>query len=335
MILTMDEFRKYVPKKPTFALFGHPIAHTMSPELHSKLFRASGKDCEYFAVDVPPEDLEEAMRIASQKCGGLNLTIPHKKAVFQYLDAVDETAKNLGSVNTVFFHDGTSVGYNTDILGFSGSLEFDGISVENKTAVVCGYGGVARVICYHLANAGAHVLITGRNLTKAKALRNDIRSYLPQASINIMPATQLPRATAIVVNGTPLGMYPNEHVSPLEKLPIGTEYVFDTIYNPPETALMKLAPRSVKTRNGLLMLVLQAAYAQTIWFGTQFDSADLTRILRLLSGDMAKKRLHDVYGKQNIVLCGFMGSGKTTIGRKLARALQYEFVDMDYYLEKR
>lgn len=84
-------------------------------------------------------------------------------------------------------------------------------------------------------------------------------------------------------------MYPNEHASPLEKLPIGTEYVFDTIYNPPETALMKLAPRSVKTRNGLLMLVLQAAYAQTIWFGTQFDSADLTRILRLLSGDMAKK----------------------------------------------
>ena len=64
MILTMDEFRKYVPEKPTFALFGHPIAHTMSPELHSKLFRASGKDCEYFAVDVPPEDLEEAMRIA-------------------------------------------------------------------------------------------------------------------------------------------------------------------------------------------------------------------------------------------------------------------------------
>lgn len=335
MILTMDEFRKYVPKKPTFALFGHPIAHTMSPELHSKLFRASGKDCEYLAVDVPPEDLEEAMRIASQTCGGLNLTIPHKKAVFQYLDAVDETAKNLGSVNTVFFHDGTSVGYNTDILGFSGSLEFDGISVENKTAVVCGYGGVARVICYHLANAGAHVLITGRNLTKAKALRNDIRSYLPQASINIMPATQLPRATAIVVNGTPLGMYPNEHASPLEKLPIGTKYVFDTIYNPPETALMKLAPRSVKTRNGLLMLVLQAAYAQTIWFGTQFDSADLTRILRLLSGDMAKKRLHDVYGKQNIVLCGFMGSGKTTIGRKLARALQYKFVDMDDYLEKR
>lgn len=335
MILTMEEFRKFQPEKPTFALFGHPIAHTMSPELHEKLFAASQKDCAYFAVDVPPEDLAEAMQIAQQKCGGLNLTIPHKKAVFDYLDAVDETARDLGSVNTVHFTDGKAIGYNTDILGFSGSLEFDNISVAGKTAVLIGYGGVGRVIGYHLANAGAKLLITGRNLSKAKALRNELRGYLPQADIDIMPSTQLPRATAIVVNGTPLGMYPHEDACPLEKLPVGTEYVFDTIYNPPRTSIMKLAPYNVKTRNGLLMLVLQAAYAQTIWFGTQFEQTDLTRILRMLSGDMAKKRLHDVYGKQNIVLCGFMGSGKTTIGRKLARTLQYQFIDMDDYVEQR
>ncbi|MCD8355788.1 MAG: hypothetical protein LUE11_04370 [Clostridia bacterium] len=335
MILTMDEFRKFQPEKPTFALFGHPIAHTMSPELHAKLFAESDQDCTYFAVDVPPDDLGEAIEIAREKCGGLNLTIPHKKAVFHHLDAVDETARDLGSVNTVHFKDGKAIGYNTDILGFSGSLEFDGVSVSGKTAVVCGYGGVSRVICYHLANAGAKVLITGRSLTKAKTLRNELRGYLPQADIDIMPSAQLPRATAIVVNGTPLGMYPHEDACPLEKLPAGTEYVFDTIYNPPKTSTMKLAPHNVKTRNGLLMLVLQAAFAQTIWFGTQFEDASLTRILRMLSGDMAKKRLHDVYGKSNIVLCGFMGSGKTTIGRKLARALQYEFIDMDDYLEAR
>ncbi len=335
MILTMEEFRRFQPEKPTFALFGHPIAHTMSPELHAKLFAESRKDCTYFAVDVPPEELGEAMEIARSKCGGLNLTIPHKKAVFDYLDAVDETARNLGSVNTVHFHDGKAIGYNTDILGFSGSLEYDRISVSGKIAVVCGYGGVSRVICYHLANAGAKVLITGRNLAKAKALRNELRGYLPQADIDIMPSSQLPRATAIVVNGTPLGMYPHEEACPLEKLPAGTEYVFDTIYNPPKTSTMKLAPHNIKTRNGLLMLVLQAAYAQTIWFGTQFENDSLTRILRRLSGDMAKKRLQDVYGKSNIVLCGFMGSGKTTIGRKLARALQYEFIDMDDYLEAR
>lgn len=335
MIMTLEEFRKFQPKKTTFALFGHPIAHTMSPELHGMLFSESKRDCDYFAVDVPPEDLGEAMEIASRTCGGLNLTIPHKKAVFDYLDAVDETARNLGSVNTVHFQDGKAIGYNTDILGFSGSLEFDDVSVSGKTAVVCGYGGVSRVICYHLANAGAKVLITGRNLAKAKELRNELRGYLPQADIDIMPSTQLPRATSIVVNGTPLGMYPHEDGCPLQKLPSGVRYVFDTIYNPPNTSTMKLAPYHVKTRNGLLMLVLQAAFAQTIWFGTQFEHTSLTRILRMLSGDMAKKRLHDVYGKSNIVLCGFMGSGKTTIGRKLARTLRYDFIDMDDYLEAR
>lgn len=335
MILTMEQFRTYQPEKPTFALFGHPIGHTMSPELHSMLFKASGKDCTYFAVDVPPENLEEAMQLASEKCGGINLTIPHKKAVFDYLDAVDEAAHDLGSVNTVHFRDGKAIGYNTDILGFSGSLEFDGIDPKDKLAVVCGYGGVSRVMAYHLANAGAKVLITGRNLTKAKKLRNELRGYLPEANIDIMPSTQLPRATELVINGTPLGMYPHEDGTPLEKLPVGTTYVFDAVYNPPLTAIMKLAPHNVKIRNGLLMLVLQAAYAQTVWFGTQFEQTSLTRILRLLSGDMAKKRLQTIYGKSNIVLCGFMGSGKTTIGRKLARTLQWEFIDMDHYLEAR
>ena len=335
MILTMDEFRAYEPKRMTFALFGHPIGHTMSPELHASLFHASEQDCDYFAVDVPPEQLGEAMEIARRKCRGLNLTIPHKKAVFNYLDAVNETARDLGSVNTVHFTDGEAIGYNTDISGFSGSLEFDHVSLSGKRAVLCGYGGVSRVMGYHLAASGARVLITGRNLTKAKHLRNELRQLLPEADIEIMPSTQLPRATAIVVNGTPLGMYPNEDDTPLTTLPVGTKYVFDAIYNPPTTALMKLARPSCKTRNGLLMLVLQAAYAQTIWLGTQFDASALGSILRRLEGAMAKKRLQSLHGKSNIVLCGFMGSGKTTIGRKLARALGCEFVDADQYLEQR
>lgn len=335
MILTMDEFRAYQPTRTTFALFGHPIAHTMSPELHASLFRISGQDCDYFAVDVPPEQLGEAMQIAREKCKGLNLTIPHKHAVFDHLDAVDETARDLGSVNTVLFRDDEAIGYNTDILGFSGSLEFDHINPEGKIAVVCGYGGVSRVMAYHLASANAKVILTGRNLSKAKTLRNELREMLPDKDIEIMPSTQLPRATEIVVNGTPLGMYPHEEGCPLESLPQHTRYVFDAVYNPPMTAIMKLGGRDVRTRNGLLMLVLQAAYAETIWLGTQFDSNSLNGVLRRLAGEMARKRLHDIYGKSNIVLCGFMGSGKTTIGRKVARALDCEFIDADQYLEAR
>ena len=96
--------------------------------------------------------------------------------------------------------------------------------------MVCGYGGVSRVMAYHLAAADAKVILTGRNLGKAKTLRNELRSMLPDKDIEIMPDTQLPRAAEIVVNGTPLGMYPHEEGCPLEKLPQHTKYVFDAKY---------------------------------------------------------------------------------------------------------
>ena len=106
--------------------------------------------------------------------------------------------------------------------------------------------------------------------------------------------------------------------------------MFDAIYNPPVTATMRLAnPRKTATRDGLYMLVMQAAHAQTIWSGVTFEPASCETILRRTYGKMAVKRLHEKYGKKNLVLCGFMGSGKTTIGRKLARVTGLDFVDAD------
>ena len=129
-------------------------------------------------------------------------------------------------------------------------------------------------------------------------------------------------------------MYPKENAAPLHYLPHKTEYVFDAIYNPPVTSTMKLAnPRKTKTRDGLFMLVMQAAHAQTIWTGVTFKPQACETILRRTYGKMAVKRLHEKHGKKNLVLCGFMGSGKTTIGRKLARLTGLEFIDADIYLE--
>ena len=146
----------------------------------------------------------------------------------------------------------------------------------------------------------------------------------------------IPRDIQIVLNSTPVGMFPKEHAAPLHFLPHKTEYVFDAIYNPPVTATMKLAnPQKTKTRDGLFMLVMQAAHAQTIWSGVQFAPQACETILRRTYGKMAVKRLHEKHGKRNIVLCGFMGSGKTTIGRKLARLTGLDFVDADQYLEAR
>ena len=130
MLLSMEEFRAFRPKKPTYALFGWPLGHTMSPELHAQLFGASGQDAAYIGVAVPPDDLAEAFDLAKEKLAGINCTIPHKKAVIELLDGVDTAARDLHSVNTVAFRDGKAIGYNTDILGFSESLVRDGVTLR-------------------------------------------------------------------------------------------------------------------------------------------------------------------------------------------------------------
>lgn len=336
MLLTLEEFRNWQPKRDTYALFGWPLGHTMSPELHAALFAASGQDADYIGVAVPPEGLEEAFSLAKNKLCGFNCTIPHKTAIIPLLDEVDAAAHDLNAVNTVAFHDGASTGYNTDILGFAASLERDGILLAGKKVLLLGYGGAAAVMAYHCISEGAALTITGRDTEKAAALQRRLCETLPNAKIAVFSRRHIPRDIQIVLNSTPVGMYPKETVAPLHFLPHRTEYVFDAIYNPPVTATMKLAhSKKTKTRDGLFMLVMQAAHAQTIWSGVTFPHNVCDGVLRRLYGKMAVKRLHDKYHKQNIVLCGFMGSGKTTIGRKLARLTGQQFIDADQYLEEK
>lgn len=336
MLLSMNEFRAFVPNKPTCALFGWPLGHTMSPELHAQLFAAAGQDADYIAVAVPPEDLTEAFELAKRKLVGINCTIPHKKAVIALLDEVAPAARDLHSVNTVSFRDGKAIGCNTDILGFAASLERDGITLRGKKVLLLGYGGAASVMAYHCLREGAFLTITGRDLDKAAALQKQLCDAIPGAQVSVFSRRHIPRDIQIVLNSTPVGMYPKENVAPLHYLPRKTEYVFDAIYNPPVTATMKLAnPKKTRTRDGLFMLVMQAAHAQTFWSGTQFAPTVPETILRRLYGKMAIKRLHEKFGKHNIVLCGFMGSGKTTIGRKLARLTGLSFIDADQYLEEK
>ncbi len=336
MLLTMDEFRAFQPRKTTYGLFGWPLGHTMSPELHQQLFAASGQDADYIGVAVPPEELPEAFALAKEKLGGINCTIPHKRAVIDLLDEVDPAARSLRSVNTVAFCKGKAVGYNTDILGFAASLEKDNINLCGKKVLLLGYGGAASVMAYYCAEQGAYLTITGRNVEKAAALQQQICAAVPGAHVSVFSRRHIPRDIQIVLNSTPVGMFPHESAAPLHFLPHKTEYLFDAIYNPPITALMQLAnPKKTKARDGLYMLVMQAAFAETIWSGVQFTPAVCETVLRRTYGKMAVKRLHEKHGKQNIVLCGFMGSGKTTIGRKLARTTGLTFIDADQYLEEK
>lgn len=334
MLLTMEDFRAFEPQKPTYALIGWPLGHTMSPALHAQLFAASGQDADYVGIAVPPDDLPEAIELARRKLRGINCTIPHKKAVIPLLDEIDPAARDLHSVNTVDFRDGRATGYNTDILGFAASLVRDGIGLRGKKVLLLGYGGAAAVMAYHCAAQGAHLTITGRDLEKAAVLQQQLHTTVPAAQVAVCSRRHIPRDIQIVLNSTPVGMFPKENTAPLHYLPRKTEYVFDAIYNPPVTATMRLADRKkTKTRDGLYMLVMQAVHAQMIWSGAQFDPQTCETVLRRTYGQMAVKRLHDKHGKRNIVLCGFMGSGKTTIGRKLARLTGLAFVDADQYLE--
>lgn len=336
MVLTMEEFRVFEPKRETFAIFGWPVAHTMSPVLHGMLFELLGKEADYIAVAVPADDLPEALRLAAKKLRGVNLTIPHKKAAIPLLDEVDKGALDLGAVNTVAFRDGRAIGYNTDILGFAESLKKDGIRLRGKKTVLLGYGGAAAGMGYYCVREGAHLYITGRDLEKAGALREHLLSCFPNGRIEVVSRRHIPKDAQIIINGTPLGMTPNEDKKPLYFLPHKVEYIFDAIYNPPVTALMKLAnPRRTVTRDGTYMLVMQGVHAETIWFGAQFTQAQTTSMLRRVYGMMAAKRLREVHGKRNIALCGFMGAGKTTVGRKLSRMCGMEFCDADVYLEER
>ena len=334
MLLSFEEFQTFEPQRPTFALFGWPLGHTMSPELHAQLFDAAGMDADYIAVAVPPEKLEQAIQLATEKLRGINLTIPHKKAVIPLLDAVDPSALDLHSVNTVHFTDEGAVGYNTDIFGFAATLEKDGIELRGRKVLMLGYGGAASVMAYHCVKSGAQLYITGRNPEKAIQLQKQLLSSFPNAKVHTCPRKRIPKDITVVVNGKPLGMFPHEDKKPLYFLPRKTEYVFDAIYNPPLTATMRLASgKHTRARNGIYMLVMQAAAAQTIWNGTQFEDAVYDQIARRVLAKMAVKRLHERYHKKNIVLCGFMGSGKTTVGRKLARLTGLTHVDTDIYLE--
>ncbi len=333
--MTFEEFRKFKPTKHTYARFGWQLRDDMIPELHSQLFKASGKAAEYYDIEVPSENLKEALAIAKRKLKGVNLASPHQNAVIPLLDEIEPAARALGLVNTVTFRKNTASGFNTDITGFAASLTLDGIALEGaKVLLLCG-GDPAPAMAYHCAQEGAQLTLTDRSLSRAVALRNQLGNAVPGANASVFNSRHIPRDIQIVLNATSMGMFPKETASPLHFLPRKTSYVFDTVFNPPVTATMKLAnPRHTRTRDGLYMLVMQASHSHSLWYGADFNPAVCKAITRRMYGQIAVKRLHEKHRKENIVLCGFMGSGKTTIGRKLARLTGLEFFDSDQYIEQ-
>ncbi len=276
-------------------LLGEKLGHSYSPQIHKELGAY-----EYAIFEKKPEELECFLR--SDALSGLNVTIPYKRSVIPYLDELSPIAQRLGAVNTIVRRDGRLIGHNTDYFGFRSMVEQSGLSPAGKKVLVLGTGGASATVQAVLAEMGANVVVVSRS---GENNYENLHQHVD---------------AAMLVNATPVGMFPNVGPSPvcLDQFP-RLEGVLDLIYNPARTRLLLDAEeRDLVAMNGLWMLVAQAKESAE-WF---------------MNAPIPDEKIRQIYQKlklqtENIILIGMPGSGKTTVAKELAQRLDHELVDAD------
>lgn len=255
-------------------LIGYPLGHSLSPKIHSAALKACRLEGNYSLFSIPPEDphrLKELLsRVRAGEIHGLNVTIPHKQNVIPLLDELTPTAKAISAVNTIYLRGGKLIGENTDAAGFLADLK-KFVNKEtgrqvNTDALILGAGGSARAVVYALLKDAWNVTILARRTEQAQQLALSFPNY----QLPITNFTDLrPSTFNLIVNATPLGMSPNIDQSPWpENLPIPSAAIYDLVYNPRETKLVKDArAQGLSAAAGLGMLIEQAALAFEIWTG--------------------------------------------------------------------
>ena len=283
-------------------LLGGKLGHSYSPQIHSQL-----GDYSYELFEKKPEELEDFLKNGDFR--GLNVTIPYKKDVIPYLDELSPRAKRIGAVNTIVRReDGSLIGHNTDYFGFEMMVLASGLSIAGKKVLVLGSGGASMPVVAALTEQGANVIVISRS------------------GENNYNNLHLHRDASVIVNTTPVGMYPNVGKSPLdlEQFP-KLEGVLDIIFNPARTQLLLDAEeKGLVAMNGLLMLVAQAKESAEWFTGKAIPDDVISTIHASLRRQM-----------ENIVLIGMPGSGKSTVGMILAEKLGKKFVDADTYLTQK
>lgn len=264
-----------------FAVIGHPIGHTMSPFIHNRLFELSGIEAEYTKLDIAPENLADEYKNVLSKLDGYNITIPHKQNIIPLIDEIDEKAKMYGSVNTVANIDGVAKGYTTDPDGFLKALDAAGIVLDGRV-VILGCGGVARTMAYEVVLKGLPLLFAVRkeDVEIAKSLCSEIENTVKGAKVSFCLIDELEGDIDVLVNATPLGMYPKVDVQPVSDSVINRcASVFDAVYNPLETVLIQKAlANGAKAVGGMSMLVWQAVVAHEKWDGSVYDKDDIAKL---------------------------------------------------------
>ena len=247
-----------------YGLLGEKLSHSYSPIIHNYVFEKLNIDASYELLECNKEELPNYINMLKTGVyNGFNVTIPYKKTIMEYLDVIDDKALNIGSINTVYVKDGKVIGTNTDYDGFLKTLEYYNIDVNNKECFVLGTGGASLAISAVLKDLGGNVTFVSRTP------KEEVISYDDLANKDI----------DVLVNTTPVGMYPNVDGCPVSKEVIGnSKVVIDIIFNPKITKLLEYANSDI---NGLYMLVLQAFKAEEIWQDKVID-LDLKELFRRL-----------------------------------------------------
>ncbi len=255
-----------------YALIGEKLKHSFSKIIHEKYFKYKGLNGTYDLVEIPKQNLHSRLMLMKDEgFGGYNVTIPYKIDVMNMCDEVFDEAKKIGSVNTVSLRNGKMLGYNTDYHGLRLSLEKAGVILNGKSAVILGTGGASKAVCVLCEDMGC------RDITMVS--RSD-KTELGYRCITYDDTI----SGDIIINTTPVGMYPNTGDTPICDF-ADFEIAVDLIYNPDETLFLKIAKqKGLRTVNGLYMLVAQALYAQSIWQGTKTDTSLIDKIYNEMRG---------------------------------------------------
>ena len=271
----------------TYAIFGNPLAHSLSPLMHNAAFAETGIRARYILRQVGSPG-EAAREIRESGMKGASITIPFKTSIMGFLDEISEDAGRIGAVNTVVNKSGALLGANTDWSGFIMDLEDAGLAIKGKQIAVAGAGGAARAVVFGLVRAGASPVIFNRDSARGERLARDF-------GCDFLPLGEIGKAGAdMLVNTTPVGMHPLVDETILSRADLGGfEWVVDLIYNPLRTRLLREAElEGCSVRSGLGMLVRQGAEQFRLWTGKEPPLALMRKVVEdaLAAGDNGKSR---------------------------------------------
>lgn len=271
-----------------FGIIGHPLGHSLSPQIHAALFALDRETVDYQMYDIPPEELKDKFDFLAT-LNGFNITIPHKVSIIDFCDRLDEGASRYRSVNCLSCKE-EKVGYNTDVIGFTKSIEQLGASLDSNVLLI-GCGGVGRMMAIETALQGGKLTIAvlKQDEPLANEVVKEIRALKPDAEVNIafisgaaLDVCDLPdRKFDLLINACPVGMYPKSDRMPCTPAVLDEiKFVFDAVYNPKVTLLAKTArEKGAKAMTGMAMLVLQAVAAHEIWDGSSYKTEDINKII--------------------------------------------------------